>query len=717
MRALPEIPAFEHGAAVVDRALEAARVPERVSVSEAALRHRVLHNPGGGYSGAWQFDRVPYLRRPMDALGADSPYAIVALVGPAQSGKSEVGNCWLMQSAIYDPADTITIGPDKEIMRSYIVSAINGMIRSTPELRERLLLHAHQADTGNIFSKVFRGGVWWFAWPVAAQLRARPIPRARVDDFDSDSLQDIQGEGDVLTLLAGRQSTFEGHEKTYVNSSPALGEKAGIEALVARGTDERWTWQCPSCGEWWAPDFERDLRFDRSGDEALARETAHVVCPASGCVLSHGDKPALHATGQWLGVGQTITPEGEVVGELPARSIASFRVDGLMGFSSWGRLAELWRAGEIALADRQDEAPLRAFWNTRGGKNYTSAADQAEAIDADTLKARRGGYNLGEVPAGVQVLTAAVDVQGDRFEVEVMGWGEGLESWIVDRFALAQLEVGGARVDPAGHPEHWSVLLRYVMWRRYPVQDAPEFSLPILNTAIDTGGAEGVSENASTFWYTARRAGVPSSQITLVKGGNDRAGRLIPSPTWLELDGRGRPKKGGPVLFVLNVHRLKDIVAARLRRADPGPGFKHFPADLPAEYYEELVAEEKQGGKWVKVRARNETLDLEVYNAAALIRHAGERSDLAWVPAPFRPTRTLPAAPAEVAPPAATDLAGTPQTGADQAAEAPAAPAPEEHTPAAAPAPFDGPPMPPAAAPPILCPRRRRRGNRGGVRL
>ena len=56
---------------------------------------------------------------------------------------------------------------------------------------------------------------------------------------------------------------------------------------------------------------------------------------------------------------------------------------------------------------------------------------EGDTVEETALLARREEY-AAEAPAGVLVLTAGVDVQDDRLEVEVVGWGMGEESWAID---------------------------------------------------------------------------------------------------------------------------------------------------------------------------------------------------------------------------------------------------------------------------------------------
>ena len=89
MRKLPDIPPFVLASEIFSRAAIMLRVPPSVTVSEAALRHRILHNPGGGFTGRYNFDLAPYLRRVHDCLAADSGSNAVAVMGPGQCGKQD----------------------------------------------------------------------------------------------------------------------------------------------------------------------------------------------------------------------------------------------------------------------------------------------------------------------------------------------------------------------------------------------------------------------------------------------------------------------------------------------------------------------------------------------------------------------------------------------------------------------------------------------------
>lgn len=600
-------------------------------MAQWAERYRVLENPGGGYSGAWDHKIAPHLVEPMRAL-SDPLVKEVGVQGPAQAGKSDLGLNWIGWMIDVDPADILVVQPTQDMAKEFAEKRIAQLLSLTRDadgpghLRKKQL---EEQGADNIFRKQFRGMTLYSAWPTGSQLRQRPIGKGWADDYDEVE-DDIDGQGDLLRLIAGRQTTFEGREKTYVSSSPKKGDGRGINGFVRGGSNERLHWACPHCGAYFAPETDLHLTFRRDGTKDDAAASAHLVCPANGCIIEPRDKRALLATALWLEPHQAVAADGTVTGERLGGSRRTFTFDGLFGFLSWGTLAGEWFEAEQAFEARQDESALKAFYQTRIGKNFVSRLAEAPRVKIEDLADRREiGWMLGTVPPGVRFLTGSVDVQKGRFVVGVWGWGDGGESWLVDRFEIFKLEDDSSSVDPASHLEHWRVLLP-LFTRRWPLAGAPEQSAPVLGWAIDTGGEPGVSDNAYKFWALATRL-VDRLRVTLVKGGNLPTAPLL-RDTWLEKKRKGGPRKTGAQLFTPNVHVLKDVLDARLRREEPGPGYLHFPEDVPETVLAELLAEEKRKGLWVKIAARNELTDLYVYAYTVIVRLAGQRVDLGWVP-------------------------------------------------------------------------------------
>lgn len=621
-RELPPVAPFRRAADIVAQAGRLLRPKAPVTVSQWAIENL-------GYDD----EVLPWQTEIMDALGDGGD---VDLMGPAQAGKSEIGLAWWGWSIDHSPADFMICQPDKAMMQDFVVRRLEPTVEKTPALRGALL---DRPGSDNIFMKRFGGMISSHIWPVAAQFRARPVPRGWLDDFDQIP-DDIEGQGSAHSLMASRQTWFEGRSGTFTSSSPAAGtslvrEGGGIEARVAGGTLERLAPTCPSCGERFVIDFEKHLHFDRTGTPEAAEASAEVHCPSNGCILKPADRQKLLASCKAL-------PNGGFIADVPHAKRRSFAVDGLMNIRSWGSIAKRIREAEIAWETRQDESELKTVWNTVGGKNYRSRLAGEKKLEAADLKVRiEQDWQKGTVPPGVKVLVSSVDVQGNRFEVKTVGFGEGLESWLVDRYAITVFGEGAAAVpiDPATCPEHWSVLTTKVVQRRYPMADDPSVTMPVLTTAVDTHGEKGVTQNAAAWWRSATALGIKKDRITLVRGGPPSQ-RWAVIGTWLDVkkSGTGPNKRTGVRLWNVNTSMLKSMWMARLRRTVPGPGYVHIPNGYAEAYLEELTAEELKGGKWVKIRPRNETLDLVVYAAAAIMRppYAQTRGDMNWVPLEFR---------------------------------------------------------------------------------
>lgn len=631
-----EIPPFETGASIFRRMASLYRPKDHLSVSEWAETHMAHYDP----------DALPFLAEIMDAL-SDPETSEVGDMGPAQGGKSLIGEAFIGWSIEHDPADFLVCQPDKALMQDFVIRRINPLVANTPALKAQLL---QTASADNIFLKQFRGMLLTSIWPVGSQFRARPVPRGWLDDYDQfpddiDGSGDKGGQGSAIKLLDGRMTTFEGRDTKLVSSSPAREDGGGIEAFILGGTCERLQAVCPSCGERVELDIRRDLKFDKgSADQAEA--SAHVICPASGCILEPSDKRKLLDSMKGL-------PGRGFVARFPERGRRrrTFWRDGLLSFRSWTMLAREQRDAELTWESRQDETELRAFHNVRGGYNYRSILAGEKPIEAGELLDRREqGWLLGTVPAGPRVLVVTVDVQHDRFELAAIGFGDSQEAWLVERWALHALDDGLTGLRPFTHPEHWAVLLP-LFSRTWPMADGSgrsaddlrrdpeaERSPPPLTVAVDTGGSDQAAEGAKRFFEMARAAGVHPSRITLVKGSNNPNGKLMPPAQFADQKLKGGPRRTSARLWMPNVHALKNILDARLRRDKPGPGYLHLPQDLEPEHIEEITAEQLEGGKWKKIRNRNETLDLIIYAIASLLRppFAGSRSHMRWVPKDFR---------------------------------------------------------------------------------
>jgi phage terminase large subunit GpA-like protein len=276
---------------------------------------------------------------------------------------------------------------------------------------------------------------------------------------------------------------------------------------------------------------------------------------------------------------------------------------------------------------------LRVWVNTALGETWEDRG--GEAIEPDSLLGRRESFGE-QLPDGVAVLTAGVDVQKDRLEVQVVGWGRDEESWVIEH-----RQIWG---DPSG-PAVWQDLDTLLLgaWR-HPRDGA---DMLIRAACVDSGG----QHTSAAYEFARRRMG---RRVWAIKG---RGGEGV--KPWPRRASAG--KNQAPV-FIVGVDALKDALAARLAIAEPGPGFVHFSAGLDPEWFAQLTAERVRtrfvNGRpvrsWEPKRAgiRNEALDTYVYALAALhglyaagFKLADEAERMALMPVKGAPPVAQPAPP------------------------------------------------------------------------
>lgn len=645
------LPAFVDVGQVRRTSAEVLLPPSRMTVTEAAEKYRVIHNPGGGYSGPYKSTVTPYFREVQNAL-TDRRYRGVVLVGPAQSGKTDALLNWILHGVTCDPADMLLIEKSERDARDFSKRRIDRMVRHAERMQDRLVDDA-------ILDKQFRGMLLSLGAPTINALSGKPIPRVALTDYDRMP-DDIDGEGAPFDLASARPRTFGSQGMVFAESSPGrpvltsdwkpktaheAPPTIGILALYNRGDRRRLVWPCPHCGGYFEGGFDA-LRWDDDiTDPAAAAKTVYMLCQVKGCggVIDFTDRRGMLAAAIWIADGQSVDDEGNVIGSRPLSSIASFWLRGTAAaFSTWADLVEKYLVAKRHFDATGDETALKTTVNVDQGEPYLPAAARFEqSIDVEELEARalREIYPLGRVPAPVRFLTAAVDVQANRFEVLVRGWGPEGETWIVDRFTIFKaLETDGRErlVAPAQRQDDWNLLFDEVLDRTYPrdVDDgAAETRIRVARLMVDSGGMAGVTDRAYAFYKEARRRRV-ARRILIGKGtGALSAPRVMTRfPEAKRKDRKARARGEIPVTF-FQTDLMKDALEASLQVEDAGPLYLHLSYQLldeapPHSVLEELTAERRGAdGRWRKTKPRNEMIDLLTMSHAAAIELGLEKVD------------------------------------------------------------------------------------------
>ena len=559
--------------------------PPDLSVSEWATRNRVL--PKGTTSRPGPFRPEKFQIAMMDVV-LDPLVHEVVIQKSTQVGYSDavINNvCGYFIDA--DPKPIMLVQPTIDNAKDYGKKRITPMIESCPALREKIKPPTSRRAGNTLALKEFPGGFLKLTGANSgAGLRSDPVPVVLFDEVDGYPI-DVDGEGDPIAIGTRRTDGFADW-KIVKGSTPAKPKGISpIERDFLRSDMRRYHVPCPFCGTmqvlWWRDPKTKEYRlfYSVDSDGQVDAPTVGYKCAQCGKIISERYKQQMLNAGEWIA-------------EFPDRPVAGFHINALYSpwRENWPALAQEWHEA----TKENNPEKLKAFINLRLGETWE---EQGDAIEAVTLKSRLEAYSA-EVPGGVGLLTAAVDVQSDRLECVVKGWGEKEESWLI-----AYQQLFG---DP-GQEHVWHELDAFLQtaWEHESGQQ-----VRLACTMIDSGGLH----TDSVYRFVRARQ---HRKIFALKGASESGKEILGK---FSVNNAYRVK-----LWLIGTDTAKDRIFARMKIPAPGPGYMHLPDFAEDEYLAQLTSEKAvrryRRGKgtireYIKTRARNEALDLEVYALAAL---------------------------------------------------------------------------------------------------
>jgi phage terminase large subunit GpA-like protein len=543
--------------------------PPELTVSQWADEYRRLSPEASAEAGVWSTSRAEYQRGIMDAI-SDHRIENIVIMSCAQVGKTEMLLNLIGYHIHQDPSPMLVVQPTLDMAQTFSKDRLAPMVRDTPALKDKIA-DPRSRDSGNTtLKKNFTGGhITMCGANSPSSLASRPIRVVLCDEVDRFP-PSAGSEGDPIDLARRRAATFF-NRKFIMVSTPTNKGTSRIEAAFENSDKRDYYVPCADCGE------HQILRWSNVQWEKDAPETACYVCEHCGSIWDDADRFRAIRRGEWRATA-------------PFAGTAGFRLSGLC--SPWTSLEAAVR--DFLVAKKLPET-LRVWVNTYLGETWEDEGDRVDDYDIASHREEYGQH----LPSDIIILTAGVDVQDDRLEVEIVGWGRDEESWSIE-YRIIYGDPSSAQV--------WGDLDEYLALAR-DTEDGRE--LTIKSTAIDSGG----HHTQSVYKFCKPRIG---RRVFAIKG----------------VGGEGKPMVGKPStnnnikcrLFPIGVDTIKEVVYSRLKIKDEGAGYCHFPDTYPDEYFKQLTAEKvvKKYHKgfhrreWVKVRPRNEALDCRVYALAAL---------------------------------------------------------------------------------------------------
>ncbi len=425
---------------VIDYALKFSKKDVFQKVSEWAEQNRVLSSKVAKKSGPFSFDYTPYTREIADCFSKNSIIREVAVMKGVQLGfTTSIYDNTIGYSIENNPSPMMIVSADKALLKDYKKVKLDDLIDNSG-LRDRIV-----ADTGNRNSRrqgdtatmvEFAGGFLRLAGSHNANdLKSFPIKILLLDELDGYP-EEIKGEGNPIKLVVARTDSFGKDKKIGYISTPTLAHSSHIAEYYEKGDKRKYYVPCPFCGEMQELVFYEKNGGLYSDDKGILKDG--VIHKPYGIVFNATECRA----GDYNSVGYKCKHCGEVANEHHKslmisrgswRATAKSKIPFYRSYhisALYSPSKEWWEIVRDFIDAGNDPAKLKVFYNLDLGLpfNDTTAGVNAASIH----KLRDGSISNNVLPEGALFLTAAVDVQDDRLEVEIKAWGDRFRNWGID---------------------------------------------------------------------------------------------------------------------------------------------------------------------------------------------------------------------------------------------------------------------------------------------
>lgn len=554
--------------------------------------------------GRYDMGLTPYIAEICQCLHPLSHYNEIIFVAPAQIGKTQLMINNIFFNVVNAPANMLFGFSNDEQKNNFVQSRLNPFIDANPVIKDKIF-SKRKGEKGDTKSKkMFAGGTLYFASGEAPSgWRSNPCRYAFIDEVDAMPLN-VGGEGSPVDLARRRTNTYFGRHKIFLCSTPVNG-KSKILSEYKKTDMRHYFVPCPHCGHLHEFEWNRML-WEADGTHV---RRAWYECPNCGLIIHDEDKHSMMLKGVWVSTNEETTDPNKV----------GFWLNGL--YSPWltweGIVTTYLEAVKSNL-----ESDMISFYNTILAEQYRTESDTP---DWQRLfnQAQASDWNLGEVPEDCLFLTSGSDVQQDRIETFVWGWGKYNRAKLVDHRIFA-CEQGAETKDI--NSKCWSEWYDNIFRGTWTRSDG--LNMRCVLNAMDRNYQ---TATINAFW---ERVGDPKRFI-LVRGDDYmqspistmKKDRPASNETERAKSQNKARAKGVYYYYLVGSSYLKHEVYHAIKTEDNKEhtvnGLYLLPQDVSEEICRQICSEvyiepdeKHKNGRWKKIRDRNEALDCMNYATA-----------------------------------------------------------------------------------------------------
>jgi phage terminase large subunit GpA-like protein len=572
--------------------------------SQWAEQNRFLPSGVSNYPGKINHAIAPHMVEIQDCFHPDSGIKLVTVMKSTQSlATTTIENVigWAIKNKLHN---ILYIISSKNIAKMRSSAAIDVLIdySGLADYVKPISTRMKRKTADNTFYKEFAGGrrLMMTSYNSIADAKSFSWDFIIFDEIE-EAPYELKGQGDPEKIFEMRGTTAR-HLKMAKISTPT-NTQGRIHTNFLNGDQRYFFCRCPHCGELQILKimaagrdyglFAQSETIDRV--EQIIPDSIHYVCQFCKDKIYEYQKQDMLTGGKWIPQARPVNPE-----------YRSYHISNLMSpimFFTWQNVMQQFCETDWG----QKITKFKNFVIDILGEPWESRSEKKDWLE---LKSRAENYPLQAIPQGALVITAGIDVQKNRLELQAVAWGPGMSAWTIDY----QQFFGDTynRQDPC-----WRNCENYLKTKRYKFRN---IDLPITMTAIDSGYNPKAEEQEASiraehvvYDFVAHN----HTRMIAVRGNPDLKDMVIKEE---------RVKRVSPLKtrYDVAVNELKDEIFVKIDLPE-GDGALHFPVSLPDEFFKGFLSEvfaEVEPGKWGwrKTYDRNEPLDTWIYARAAAER-------------------------------------------------------------------------------------------------
>lgn len=386
--------------------------PPKMTCSEWAEQFRILPQSWARYAGRWDNNRMPWLRRLMDAYSDPVVRKIIGMKS-AQAGFSEAAVNMLGYSISCDPGTALWVcSTDDEKYR--VKHRLQALAECTQAVQSEKKGGRY---VESMIGFQYKSMAIWLASAGSpsevGMLSCRTVMMDEVNKWPQQSGR----EAAPSSLAAQRVHMWRDISKIIMFSTPT--DEDGVITMEYELSHKlAFFVPCPHCGVFQQIVFEQ-FKWKRGEPN-----TGRYECVACGKLWRDEERSEVVVDGVWNGAGESPS-KSMAEGDLHKPELG-FHVSRFYSRNPEDTIPHFVREWE-----KCEKYPVRAmdYYNSTRGEPY--AEKDAAPIVGSLSEKYRDGYVMGQVPRDVQVVTATADVHPDFFRYTVRGWGSQGRSWLI----------------------------------------------------------------------------------------------------------------------------------------------------------------------------------------------------------------------------------------------------------------------------------------------